>query len=185
MNSFIEFITVNYAWFLFGTIIILLAVIGYYADKTNFGQKDNSDMIETNKDELNNIKENESIKKEIPEVQEESKKEVLDTSSIEKNTTNMNPIEDQLEPENNTPEKNNSIKKSFEETYEKLDKELDELLPDKSVISGDVGDLINDIDSLSLDKTQRINLSDIPDLDDVDLPEIKNIKKYSDDIWKF
>ena len=38
MQSIMEYILANYAWILFFSIIILLAIIGYYADKTNFGQ---------------------------------------------------------------------------------------------------------------------------------------------------
>lgn len=37
----------HYTWFLSGAILILLAIIGYYADKTNFGQgKNNSKNID-------------------------------------------------------------------------------------------------------------------------------------------
>ena len=43
MKSLLEYIMLNYTWFLGGAIIILLAIIGSYADKTNFGQgKDNN-----------------------------------------------------------------------------------------------------------------------------------------------
>ena len=38
MQTILEYIMLNYTWILAGSIIILLAVIGYYADKTNFGQ---------------------------------------------------------------------------------------------------------------------------------------------------
>ena len=37
MNVMLEYILSNYTWILFGLIIILLAIIGWYADKTNFG----------------------------------------------------------------------------------------------------------------------------------------------------
>jgi len=39
MAEIIEYVTQNYIWFLGGMIVILLAIIGSYADKTNFGQK--------------------------------------------------------------------------------------------------------------------------------------------------
>ena len=35
----IEYIVGHYAWFLGAILLILFAVLGYYADKTNFGQK--------------------------------------------------------------------------------------------------------------------------------------------------
>ncbi len=39
----INFLVSNYLWFLGAIIIILLAIIGYVADKTNFGQGKNTD----------------------------------------------------------------------------------------------------------------------------------------------
>ena len=50
MMQILEFIAANYAWFLGGTIVILLAIIGYVADKTNFGQGKNSETEEKNID---------------------------------------------------------------------------------------------------------------------------------------
>lgn len=41
MTKIVEYIMLNYTWFLIGAIIILLAIIGSYADKTNFGQGKN------------------------------------------------------------------------------------------------------------------------------------------------
>ena len=38
MINILEYINENYTLFLGGAIIILLAIIGSYADKTNFGQ---------------------------------------------------------------------------------------------------------------------------------------------------
>ena len=57
-----------------------------------------------------------------------------------------------------------------------------EILPKKEIINDD---LLEEIDSLSLDKTQKLDLYDIPDLDDVDLPKIKTFEPEEKDIWKF
>lgn len=39
-----EFITDNYIWFIVGGVVILMAIIGYFADKTDFGRtKDKED----------------------------------------------------------------------------------------------------------------------------------------------
>ena len=45
------------------------------------------------------------------------------------------------------------------------------ILPKKELITSD---LLNDIDDLELDKTQKLNLNDIPNLDDIELPKIKS-----------
>lgn len=35
-----DFIIDNYIWFIVGALVIIMAVIGYFADKTNFGRKE-------------------------------------------------------------------------------------------------------------------------------------------------
>ena len=157
MAKILEYIMLNYTWFLGGAILILLAIIGSYADKTNFGQgekkldKDldlDKDIIVTDED-IENEKE---VIEGIPEVED-----VL----IEK-------------------EENNES--TFEENFDKLSNEFEELLPKKELIDNE---LLEDIENLSLDKTQKIDLSVIPDLDDVDLPEIKKLAPEEHDVWKF
>ena len=55
MLQVIEYILNNYTWFLVGIVLVLLAIVGYYADKTNFGQnkkntsKENDTTEESNK----------------------------------------------------------------------------------------------------------------------------------------
>ena len=57
MKQVIEYVVQNYAWFLGGIILILLAIVGYYADKTNFGQgkSDKSKKDNLENDELSNL----------------------------------------------------------------------------------------------------------------------------------
>ena len=58
MMHILEYILENYTWFLVGIVLILLAIIGYYADKTNFGhgkkntQKEN-DILQDNDKTIN------------------------------------------------------------------------------------------------------------------------------------
>ena len=85
MTKILEYIVSNYTWFLFGAIIILLAIIGSYADKTNFGQGKTNNDLSDKKDKENILLENKEArlddiyKKEISEQQEsvtsDSKKE--------------------------------------------------------------------------------------------------------------
>ena len=69
-----------------------------------------------------------------------------------------------------------------EANFKKFDEEFNELLPKKEIISND---LLDDINDMSLDKTQKIQISDIPKVDDVELPKIKTLPVEEDDIWKF
>lgn len=54
MERVLEYITQNYTLFLFGGIIILLAIIGYYADKTNFGQNSSNKKSDNNTSQVKN-----------------------------------------------------------------------------------------------------------------------------------
>lgn len=190
MIEILEYISLNYTWFLIGAIIILLAIIGSYADKTNFGQGKNNSNLD---DALNKN-----------EVKEDNDKEVLNESvgyNLNKNKQNeeSNNI-NQIDKNNNKKQKDNNKKQvdetpisieseiqsekanDFEESFNKFDQEFEALVPKKDIIDGE---LLDDIDNLSLDKTQKFNISDIPDLDDVELPKIKNLKTDEKNIWKF
>lgn len=180
MESILEYIMLNYTWFLGGAIIILLAIIGSYADKTNFGQgKGKEEKIETKEEKFEsnkslNLKENlkeESLKVETEEPISTQSEETVEVIQNEEKTEEIaKPLEHIVQ------------KESFEEKFEKFDQEFNELLPKKEIVDGE---LLDEIESLSLDKTQKIKLTDIPDLDDVELPKIKSLEPEDDDIWKF
>lgn len=58
MIHILEYITQHYTLFLGGIFLILLAIIGYYADKTNFGQGKKSEIKENNNTDdvdINNV----------------------------------------------------------------------------------------------------------------------------------
>lgn len=196
MTEILEYISLNYTWFLIGAIIILLAIIGSYADKTNFGQgKDKLNLddtpnkdLEESLDLLDNVVDNNLNLNAQNEVKsnDENKESEVQGSNINNNTNNdinNNNIE-QTEKDvvsNETEIENNHLD-DFEESFNKFDQEFNALMPKKDII--DV-ELLDDIDSLSLDKTQKFNIRDIPDLDDVELPKIKDFKTDEKNIWKF
>lgn len=59
MDKIIEFIISNYVWFIVIAVIIIMAIIGYIADKTEFG-KNKEKKEEQNNEIPQNILENES-----------------------------------------------------------------------------------------------------------------------------
>lgn len=179
MRAILEYITMNYTWFLGAAIIILLAIIGSYADKTNFGQgksKDSEEEIPNLDEEINN-RELESTNEEIKE------EEIIDGKQEQLTPKQMaNLKEDDKLVVAETENHNINKKESFEENFEKFDQEFDAVIPKKDIIDEE---LLDEIDSLSLDKTQKLKLTDIPDLDDLDLPKIKSLDPVDEDIWKF
>lgn len=172
MDKIIEYISVNYTWILAGIILILLAIIGRYAEATNFGSKELEEKKKKQKkEEVEQIEEQQPEEVQPKEEPEEAEKEEVKVEEPQQN--------EQEVVEEATNEKRS---KELEQKLDSLDKEFDSFIPKKDLISGD---LLNEIDSLSLDKTQKISLTDIPDLDDVELPKIKDLTKKDDDIWKF
>ena len=57
----LEYILANYTWFLIGIVLILLAIIGYHADKTNFGQGKKENSKEDKPDKNENLVDEEKI----------------------------------------------------------------------------------------------------------------------------
>lgn len=90
-----EFVSEYYLWFVIGGIILIMALIGYIADKTDFGHKDIrtsqnkekedkkdaevSELVETNSNKIEDI--SPEIKEEIPTIEEPTieEKENLET----------------------------------------------------------------------------------------------------------
>ena len=184
MINILEYINENYTLFLGGAIIILLAIIGSYADKTNFGQgktkENNNDNNKEKQIDLSNKKLRDlfdDISK--TENQENNLNDVNDENIV--SAEKVVSIEDMLD--HNVPDslRHNEPKEIIKEKDNKFDREFKHIIPDKKLMSND---LLSDIDSMTLDNKKELDSLDIPDLDDVDLPEIKNIKETDDDIWK-
>lgn len=175
MKAFLEYIMLNYTWFLGGTIIILLAIIGSYADKTNFGQG------ETKEDESEKLRELEFEKLRLEE-QLQRAQQAQKQNPVVKNQVEEIKEEPESSQSKQTTKQEMPTLETYEEKYAKFDKAFDALLPKKGF---DDGDLLDEIESISLDKTQKIDITEIPDLDDVDLPKIKSLDPVDEDIWKF
>lgn len=203
MKSFLEYIMLNYTWFLGGAIIILLAIIGSYADKTNFGQgktKENENEklreLELEKLKLQQQLEEaqrvqEVIVEEIPTVENQIEEIPAVENHVEETPAVENHVEEitevvvetsQLNKNNEMTKKEDPTLESYEEKYAKFDKVFDALLPKKGF---DDGDLLDEIESISLDRTQKIDITEIPNLAAVDLPQIKSLDPVDEDIWKF
>ena len=191
MKEIIEYIMVNYTWFLGGLIIILLAIIGYYAEKTNFGQP------KTNKQKSENINVDNKLEGKLlsdlvngeQPIQNESNNQILET---QQNIGNVDQnLESLYEQQNDSVEevKTESETKILEDQnldkdnkFEDFDKEFNEVLPEKSLLDEE---LLNDIDNLTFDKPQKINVDVDQNFDDVELPKIKTFEPETNDVWKF
>ena len=153
----INFITSHYAIIFIVVMIAIFAFIGRYAYKIGF--------FVSYKEALKNKKE--LIKKQL---EEEALLEGTENEAVVEGDSGYSNLDEALfAPIDGVNE------------YNSLNKELGSVLSKRDLIDDD---LLSDIEHLSLDKTQRYNFGDIPDLDDVELPEIKK-EEEPEDIWKF
>lgn len=194
MSEIIEFLLENYIWILSIIIVILLAIIGYFADKTNFGQKDfklNDDIKETNTQEdlLNGIDTNKTLKEAAESLTESNKEEVKEDKhevEVEKQPVAMenNPeanLKEELKSE--TEEKKlDGILETSEDENINLDQMFNEVIPVKSLMDDEI---LDDIDNMTVEPTS-LETKDIPDLDDIELPKIESLATDTEeDIWRF
>lgn len=194
MSEIIEFLLENYIWILSIIIVILLAIIGYFADKTNFGQKDfklNDDIkeINTQEDLLNGIDTNKTLKEAAESLTESNKEEVKEDKhevEVEKQPVAMeNNPEANLkdEPKSETEEKKlDGILETSEDENINLDQMFNEVIPVKSLMDDEI---LDDIDNMTVEPTS-LETKDIPDLDDIELPKIESLATDTEeDIWRF
>lgn len=139
MDEIIEYVTQNYIWFLGGMIVILLAIIGSYADKTNFGQKKIKDKKEKDQN-LNSEMEN----------QEGNLDDALFGTFPEENTNNLEQenqsldqqLEEQVDESLYAPLEN-SEKDELEELYGPLETTGEELVEQNELTETSVSEETN------------------------------------------
>ncbi len=166
--AIVNFIMSNYIVILIVVIILIFALIGRYVEKIGFFEP----AADKQKNNVNKV--TEEKKEPEPTVEPQAPKEEVNVTMVPKQEETKNVSIEDID---------NALFAPIEgkNEYDELNKEVKSLLSKKEVIDDD---LLSDIDNLSLDKTQKYNFGDIPDLDDVDLPEIKKADD-EEDIWKF
>lgn len=185
MTKILEYITLNYTWFLGGAILILLAIIGYYADKTNFGQgkpkkdddnnksKDNDKALEENRIEPVEFEDSEVEEEKVEDSTIDDSLNLVDPLQIETNNqiSEEQPIQEEgLTSDNaNLKPQNENIN---EEPYSEISSNDIEQYPSESV-SND-----NNIDTNNLnDVTNNIENTNTNEEVIVEQPKPKVTKK--------
>lgn len=154
-----EFVVDNYLWFLIGGIVLLMIIIGYFAEKTNFGKLPlNNKKKQTENNE-------EQIKPEETETKEEMKLDEIG-------------IADAL-----APEENFDAIKGVEEPLHSINEEEDLNVP-----FGDVSVPVSeDITSPSETIEEVATVSEVPNAADIIETNEENTitDEADDDVWKF
>ena len=162
MESVLDFINVNYIWLILIAIVVLLALVGYIADKQGFG---NSQKSKNNKAET-----------------EENKKEITEFEKIEKTNEveNNNLIKDNLNTENLLNEQKEEeliIEEPLEEINETLIEDNDSDLEINNIDNNEEDDFNIDDDFNKVLKDVENSSNDIY----MEMPE--EIEEES--VWKF
>lgn len=133
-----DFVIDNYLWFIIGGIVILMIIIGYFAEKTDFGKKPLRD-----KKPKEEIKETESVEpteeETITEIENKGINDVLEQSNVEEDLTT--PIVSEV--------------LDFEETH-------DDTLPDIELPEEDLNVPFGDVEA-----TPEVEVDDTPNIPEV------------------
>lgn len=183
MGEFLDFVSNNYVWFVVGGIILLMAIIGFIAEKTDFGKKPLKEKKVNKKEKEEKAKEPEVVKEPEDNVEKENNSEELDTIDFD--------IKDNSEDTAKTEKEENVV-----EDLETTDKISDPVLvntntEDLSIPFGD-----NDNNNIQEDTDEKsTSYEDVkpveePSLEDdkLPLPEIDKLDDNDDeddDVWKF
>lgn len=213
MEVYMEFFVKNWFWFLVGGVIILMTLIGYIAEKTDFGRKDipkTAKKQKTNKKEKKELKTNPQLTDTLE--LEESKPEVQ--MSLATDSILTEPVDENLENDNietledlNVPFGDVNFEEPIgeaEEVTENLNVESNDkfnsavqeepvnevIMEDLNVPFGDISfEETNDtIEELVADEpAEELKLQDVstPDIELPDLDSIVTAEDDNDDVWKF
>ena len=195
MTEIMSFLISNYVWILVIVIVTLLAIIGSYANKTNFGEgtkeetedESQKDVIIENK-KLSEVLGQDSAtlpgtdEKDLnTEIKNESSASVINNNNISNTSSLSSDVNIKEEVELKTENKENLFK-SIEEKLSSLDNELNTMLPKKEVIDDNI---LEDLEDISLDNSEN-NKKKIKTIktSDIELPKIKSLKDKEEDVWK-
>ena len=202
-----EFLSEYYLWFIIGGIILVMAVIGYIADKTDFGRKNKiSEENSKLKDEQEN---NNSITEAPNAVVEEVSPQEQTVSDVVEPIESINSISNEIDVPMIEDSVIDEIKVEEQPIDEKIESvQLGEDLENIKVEENDIEQpAINDINDISINNEEKVEIPEVID-DSVyvlnndlssfaagDLNEnvpvssvvedVINDQDNDDDIWKF
>ena len=195
-----DFITDNYIWFIVGGVVILMAIIGYIADKTDFGRKWKTEKVVEKKKKKNKESKPTKIEvdaKGINELSQDVAEKNFKNSENEVNNdvTFTPPLTDDVQPTVNdqqftAPIANETVDQSlFAPLTEQSDQAVnnDTTTNDNSVVRNNtVSEIVNEEPQNSEDnqveELQNINPTNLPETTDKKENEVVS---EDEDIWKF
>lgn len=152
-----DFVINNYLWFIIGAVVLLMIIIGYFAEKTNFGKI----PLNTNKD-----KKEKNVEEEVTPTDSEVETMPMDQIGIADAIAPEEPINVSLEPTESTPTEvmpEEDLNVPFGDA--KVEEPKEEVKPTPEVAE---------------------ELPDVPEVPEVNKDDDTGISDESeDDVWKF
>lgn len=152
-----DFVINNYLWFIIGAVVLLMIIIGYFAEKTNFGKI----PLNTNKD-----KKEKAVEEEVTPTDSEVETMPMDQIGIADAIAPEEPINVSLEPTESTPTEvmpEEDLNVPFGDA--KVEEPKEEVKPAPEVAE---------------------ELPDVPEVPEVNKDDDTGISDESeDDVWKF
>lgn len=181
-----DFIVENYMWFIIGGIVILMAVVGYIADITDFGRN----RVEKEPKEKTEKPKKEKVKKEKIKKEKPNKNKVVQEVSLEPTAESENPVE----INNELPmDEVQDIQPEQEIGFEQPNTDLE-----STMFSNEVNEMGNNVEDETVDQSLFEPLPSIDQVfqtankpaDDYTTPTTEPTMEESevasdDDIWKF
>lgn len=208
-----DFFSEYYLWFVIGGIILIMALIGYIADKTDFGRKDittkktNKEKIMTEEEPIIKPTELENNVEPINEVEPTGVQSVVDVAAEpdpnvvdNQASVDITDIDPFVMPDNNgdVPSENNVILPVDSHNTEDEDIEIKEVTDDSTfAFNNDLSsfaarDLVNPIASADVvnNNIPEVISDDTPaetinNINDNPQKESQDTQEIEDDIWKF
>ena len=180
-----EFIYENYLWFIIGGVILLMALIGFIAEKTNFGRGsgDKKEKKSKKKEEKQAIVENVPsepiIENDIPEA--ESINTNLEITEEQPEPSNEMPIEEDL----TVPLEPNKEEGKVEDIIGNIEEDLTVPFGD-NVVSNESVENNNEVKDIAPEEMKE-EILESPIEEELKLPKIESLEteESDEDVWKF
>lgn len=212
MTEIFDFIVTNYAWILVIVLIILLSIIGSFAEKSLFDSsskpsktKDEDKTIDLSNKKMsdffgggdntqNQINNENNIQlqpvnvdttnQNVNSFTDNTVNNVI-SSTASNEVSNNQVLANTGSVDNNTEIKsktNTELMTTLESKLSSLDKQINDVLPKKELINNDMLDELDEM-SIETDKKKSTKKDDLK-LSDIKLPNIKSSKSKKKDLWK-